>query len=178
MVDPSNRSSRDAMEILERQARDISPESFKQAYDCVVAASPDRRVLARLLWLAGMYLGRHPGAFELPRALAEEFLASDDYDELLAGLKGIRYSSASTSDIIAHFLAAMKRNAWEERYAGLYQLHQVVCEDAASVVAATEQSVLDDMQVLFAEMASQAPDDDAREVASRCSLAVVERREE
>ena len=127
---------------VKRKAEDMSPESFQQAYDCVVAASPDRRVLARLMWIAGMYLDRHPGVFQLPRALAEELLASDDFDQLLAGLKAIRHSSASTSETIAHFVEVMKRSTWEERYAGLYQLEQVVCGNAASVVAATGQSVL------------------------------------
>ena len=144
MSDSSNPDPRDAMEALERKAEDMSPESFQQAYDCVVAASPDRRALARLMWIAGMYLDRHPGAFQLPRAFAEELLASDDFDQLLAGLKAIRHSSASTSETIAHFVEVMKRSSWEERYAGLYQLEQVVCGNAASVVAATGQAVLDD----------------------------------
>ena len=114
MNDSSNPNPRDAMETLERKSPHMSPESFKQAYDCVVAASPDRRVLARLMWIAGMYLDRHPSAFQLPRALAEELLASDDFDELLAGLKMICHSSASASETIAHFLEVMKRNTWEE----------------------------------------------------------------
>lgn len=134
-------------------------------------------MLARLIWLAGMYLGRHPGAFELPRALAEEFLASDDFDELLAGLKGIRYSSASTSEIIIHLLTVMKRNDWEERYAGLYQLHQMVGTNSPGIVATTEPTVLDRMLVVLAEVASHAPDRDARDIASRCIQAVIEERE-
>ena len=87
------------------------------------------------------------------------------------------HGSASTSEIIAHFLAVMKRNTWEERYAGLYQSHQVVCGTAANVAAETEQPVLDDMRELLADMASHAPDDHARDLASRCILAVIEERD-
>jgi 5-methylthioadenosine/S-adenosylhomocysteine deaminase len=49
-----------------------------------------------------------------------------------------------------------------------HQLEQVVCGYAVSIVAATGQSVLDDMRTVLAEIASQAPDDHARDVASRC----------
>lgn len=168
MSDSSTPDPRDAVETLERKAPDMSPESFKQAYDCVVTAAPDRRVLARLMWIAGMYLDRHPGAFQLPRALTEELLASDDFDQLLAGLKALRHSSASTNEMIARFLEVMKRTTWEERYAGLYQLGLVVCGDAVSIVAATGQPVLDDMRTMLAEIASQASDDHARDLASRC----------
>ena len=134
-----------------------------------MTASSDRRVLSRLMWLAGyVFLVGTLAHFELPRALAEEFLASDDYDELLAGIKGIRYSSASTSEIIAHFVTVMERTDWEEKCAGLYQLHQVVGDNTPGIVSATEQSELDRMLRVLADIASNAPHDHDRDVASQC----------
>ena len=115
-----------------------------------------------------------------PKYMVVQYSVSDEDTSLrrkrfeVPAERGNWYSSASTSEIISHFLVVMKRNDWEERYAGLFQLHQVVCENAPSVVAATEQSVLDSMLVLLADIASQAPDDHARDVASRCILAVTE----
>jgi len=167
-----NVSAREALEMLERQGPNTSPERFKQVYDYILAASQDRDILARLMWVAGMYLDRHPGEFRLPRAISEEFLASDDFDRLLGGLKAIRHSTASTSEIIAHFLAVMKRDTWDERYAGLHQLAQMVCESGARVLTPTEQTVLDDVRVVLEDIASHAPDEHARDLASRCSLAM------
>ena len=85
---------------------------------------------------------RHPAHSSCLVRFAEELLASDDFDQLLAGLKAIRHSSASTSETIAYFVEVIKRSTWEERYAGLYQLEQVVCGNAGSVVPATGQAVL------------------------------------
>lgn len=138
--------------MLESIGPGTPPEAFRQVYDFAFARATDRDVLARLMHVAGMYLDRHPGVLVLPRTVAEELLASDDYDHLLAGLKAIRHSTASMGEIIAHFLTVMKRDTWEERCAGLYQLDQAVRGNGAGVKAATEESVLDDLRHVLAHM--------------------------
>jgi len=46
----------------------------------------------------------------------------------------------------------IKRDTWEERYAGLCPLGQVIGGNRTSVVAATEQSTLNDVQTALAHM--------------------------
>jgi hypothetical protein len=71
---PSNANLHEALQMLERLGPSTPPERFLLVYESVLAASPDRNVLSRLMWKAGMYLDRHPGVLELPPAIAEEFL--------------------------------------------------------------------------------------------------------
>lgn len=168
MNDPPNFDRHEILEMVENIRPGTPPEAFTRVYQSVLATSPDRDVLSRLMWTAGIYLDRHPGVQILPREIAEEFLASDDIDELLAGLKAIRHSTASTGEIITHFLAVMRRESWEEREAGLYQLGQVLTENAPSVVAAVNQSVLDDLRAVLTQMTLHHPRDHERDLASRC----------
>lgn len=174
MNEPSSPTPTDVLEMLDRIGPNTPPEVFRQVYDVVSAGTADRDVLARLLHVAGMYLDRHPGVVLLPRALVEELLGSNNYDHLLAGLKAVRHSTASTGEIVARFLAVMKRHEWEERYAGLYQLDQMVCGNGPSVAAATEEAVLDDLRSVLALFASRAPDGHARDLALRCNAAIME----
>jgi hypothetical protein len=173
MNKPSNAQLREALQMLERIGPSTPPETFISVYDSVLAASPDRDALAHLMFIAGMFLDRYPGVLELPRTIAEEFLASDDFDELLAGLKAIRHSTASSGEVVAHFLTVMKRNEWEVRCAGLFQLGQVVSENATDVAATTDQSVLNDLLAVLTDMAAKAPDDHLREHATRCRAAIL-----
>ena len=174
MNDPSNPDRYEALQMLEGIGPDTPPEAFSRVYQSVFSTSPDRDVLSRLMWKSGMYLDRHPGLLELPRGIAEVFLASDDIDELLAGLKAIRHSTASTGEIVLHFLAVMKRDSWEEREAGLFQLGQVLTENAPGIVAAAEQSVLDDLRAVLAQMTQHSPHDYVRDLASRCMSQIVD----
>jgi hypothetical protein len=174
MNDPPNFDRHEILKMVESISPATSPEAFTQVYQSVLATSPDRYILSRLMWTAGMYLDRHPGVQILPREIAEGFLASDDIDELLAGLKAIRHSTASTDEIITHFLAVMQRESWEEREAGLYQLGQVLTENALGVVAAVDQAVLDDLRAVLAQMTLHHPRDHERDLASRCMSQIMD----
>ncbi len=156
-------------QALSNVGPDDPPETFVAFYESVLAASSDPDILSRLMFTAGMYLDRHPGVLRLPRGTAEKFLASKDFDELLAGLKAIRHSTATTGEIIAHYLTVMKRDASQERNAALYQLGQFICDCDASVVPVIDPSVLTELDSLLFHMAVHAQDVLVRDMASRCS---------
>ncbi len=91
--------SRETVAMLtHRIGQDISPKVFRKAFDRTLAASSDVEVLSGLMFVAGLFLDRHPGAFTLPRRLADQLLASEDLDHRLAGLKAIRHTAASSGD--------------------------------------------------------------------------------
>ena len=73
------------VEKLDRRINDIFPETFKEAFDQILSTTSDLAVLSRLMWIAGMYLDRNPGAFELPaESCRTTAFESTDYDQLLA----------------------------------------------------------------------------------------------
>jgi hypothetical protein len=167
-------SPRETAERLAANALKYSPKAFEEIFERTLAATEDLEIHSRLMCVAGMYLDRHPGAFRLPRPLAERLLKSEDYDQLLAGLKAIQHCGASLSEMIAHFLAAMKRNDWEERYASLYQLNNLL-RDASSSLAEADAAVLEELQPVLTQIASHAPAAHVRDCAVSCHEIVKQR---
>jgi len=138
----------------------ISPEMFLSVVERTVAASSDMNVLSGLMFVAGLYLDRHPGAFRLPRNLADQLLASEDLD----GLKALRHTLASPTEIVAQIVRALKRDDWQEKWGGLAQLRNVL-EDGTQLAEAAEQEAVSDLLNVLAQIADTDSDDDARRVA-------------
>ena len=146
----------------------ISPEMFRNVFERTLAASADIEVLSGLMFVAGLYLDRHPGAFPLPRKGADQLLASADLDHRLAGLKALRHSMASSSEIIAQIIVALKRDDWQERWAGLSQLAQLLEQGGSQLAEATEQKTLAELRNVLTQVANIAPDTNARRAAAHC----------
>ncbi|NUN03862.1 MAG: hypothetical protein HUU41_22365 [Bryobacteraceae bacterium] len=160
---------RETVEMLTfRIGPDISPEMFKKVFERTLAASSDIEVLSGLIWVAGMYLDRHPGAFPLPRNLADELLASEDLDHRLAGLKALRHSTASSPEIVAQITTALKRDDWQEKWAGLSQLGQVLEATGLQLMGATDHKTLEELRSVLTEIADTVPDANARRAAAHC----------
>jgi hypothetical protein len=161
---------RETVEMLSlRIGRDISPDLFRKAFDRVVAASSDIDVLSGLMFVAGLYLDRHPSAFSLPRNLAHLLLRSADVDHRLAGLKALRHSTSSSGEIIVLLTAALKSDDCQERDAGLSQLQQLLETDERPRVEAADQETLDELRDVLAEVVDTALDVNTRRAAARCA---------
>lgn len=110
------------VERLANSALEFPAAELESLINRSLAATDDVGIKSRLIWIGGMYLERHPGAFTLDRPLVEQFLQSTEFDPLLAGLKGIQHCNATADEIVSHFLFVMRRVDWEHRLAALYQL--------------------------------------------------------
>ena len=154
--------------LTQRIGRHISPEMFKRVFDRTLAASSDIEVLSGLMFVAGLYLDRHPGAFPLPRNLADQLLASEDLDHRLAGLKSLRHSMASSGEIVAQITTALKRDDWQERWAGLSQLGRLLEDKGSQLAEPTEGRTLDELRDVLMQLADTAPDADTRRAAAHC----------
>lgn len=162
---------REAVAILKgRIGPHISPEMFKRAFQRTLAESSDIEVLSGLMWVAGMYLDRHPGAFQLPRELADQLLASEELDHRLAGLKALRHTGASSTEILVQITGVLKRDDWHEKWAGLSQLRQLLEEKGPTLADATEQRTLEELQTILEHLADTDPDANARRAAAHCSV--------
>ena len=160
---------RETVEMLSsRIGPNISPEMFRGVFERTLAASSDIEVLSVLMFEAGMYLDRHPGAFVLPRDLAEQLLNSDDLDHRLAGLKALHHGVASPAEIVAHVTRALKREDREDRWAGLSQLTYLLEEQGPRLAEAVEREALDELRKVLAQMMDTATDANVRPMAARC----------
>jgi hypothetical protein len=160
---------REIVEMLDRRKDEISLDEFKQHFDTVLAATSDVDTLSRVMWLAGLYLQtRHPGAFQLPRPLAEQFLASANFDHLLAGLKGIRQSSADISEVVLEYMKVMKRDDWQHKDAGLCQLHQVVADHGPAAIEKLDHAQQLELRTVLEQIDRQADDVLIRECVAYC----------
>jgi hypothetical protein len=156
---------REIAERLAATAKDFTPSEFEKIFTSTLANTADIDVQSRLMWVAGMFLDKHPEAFQLPRSVAERLFASDDYDHLLAGLKGIQHSGAAMDEIIGFFVAAMQRTAWDDRYAGLHRLHSLMHSSPISWHSVANNQ---DLKPVLTQIAESAPDEHARECAKCC----------
>jgi hypothetical protein len=160
-------------EIAERLAtteKDFTPSEFEKIFTSTLAKTAEIDVQSRLMWVAGMFLDKHPEAFQLPRSLAEGLLASDDFDHYLAGLKGIQHSGAAVGEIVEFFVAAMQRTDWDDRYAALYRLHSLIHTSPISCRSVANNQ---DLKPVLTQIAQSAPQEHARECAKSC-LAILQ----
>lgn len=160
---------RETVEMLTyRIGRDISPQLFSKVFERTLATSSDIGVLSGLMFVAGLFLDRHPHAFQLPRKLTDQLLGSVDVDHRLAGLKALRHSMASSTEIVAQLTRALNRDDWREKWAGLSQLEQLLEENGPQLAEATEQQTLNEVRIVLTQMMGTAPGADARRAAERC----------
>lgn len=146
----------------------LSNEVFKRVFDRTLAASSDIDVISGLMFVAGLYLDRHPDAFLLPRNLADKLLASDDLDHRLAGIKAFRHSMVSLNEIFAQIVAALNRDDCEEKWAGLSQLEQLLEEKGRQLAEATQQNVLQELRNVLTQLADTTQDTNIRRAAAHC----------
>lgn len=162
-------SPSETVELLQQRiCRQASVDLFKRIFDRTLSASSDIDVLSGLMWVAGMYLDRHPGAFQLPRNLAEQLLVSDDLDHRLAGLKAFRHSNASRAEVVTQLTAALQRGVREDRWSALFQLGEVLDAIKVQRLEASVAETLVALRIVLTSIAGTDPDDNVRRAAERC----------
>ena len=158
-----------ALLLRDRVGTYLSPQLFKTVVEHTLAASSDIEALSPLMFSAGLYLEKHPGAFVLPVQLAKQLLASDDFDHRLGGLRSLPHTTASLSDIAAHVTAVLQRDDWmTDRWSGLSLFMRVLDEKGPRQSESIEQNALDRLQAVLAQLADTAPDENARRVVEHC----------
>jgi hypothetical protein len=159
---------RKTVEALEKSAIKMSPDEFRAIFESTLSATADIDLQSRLFFLAGMYLDQHPGAFLLSRQLAEKFLEDEDYNRLLAGLKGIYHSSATENEVVRWFLVVMKRDDWDAKCAGLYRLDILLNDRGPPVVEQIDAETMLSLRQTLVQIQQDADDEWDRNVAARC----------
>ena len=126
----------------------ISVALFKRILDSCLLSSSDRRVHSALLFVAATFLDRHPGAFDLPRGIAEGLLASEEIDDRLAGLKALCHSTAPTDSMLAQITRALSRDDWNEKMVALSELRKLIDRKGSQRLTAKPDAILDELQKL------------------------------
>lgn len=162
--------------LTQRVGAYLSPQTFKRVFDRTLAATDDLNTISGLVYVAGLFLERNPGAFQLPRDLVNQLLNSDDLDQRIGGLKACRHCMASSTEVFTHFIHALKRNVWEDKWLALSQLRQMLVEGGSQLAEATERITLEELRTTLHQVAQTDPEIEAVVAAERCVSLLEEER--
>lgn len=159
----------EAVGLLDRVAHLISAELFQQFIERVTSRCNDIGVISRLMFLAGMFLDRHPGAFQLSKQLSEQLWASDDFDERLGAIKSFPHTGASDEEILARFTSILRQNDFLDHPCALSLLSRFLQRRGPQIARWPVGEVTAQLQAVLAEIKSNDQDADARRLAAQCA---------
>jgi hypothetical protein len=154
--------------LLSRLGRDVPANVFKAAFDRAVGVLSDIDAISKLVFVASLFLQLHPGAFQLPRPSVDQLLASNDLDHRIAGVRAVRHSLYSSTEVLATITGALLKDVWEEKWTGLSQLLYFLEERGAHATKGADRKVLDDLLNVLARIADSDPETDSQHAASHC----------
>ncbi|PQO41928.1 hypothetical protein [Blastopirellula marina] len=104
----------------------LSVDSFRHLYDWLINASDDLDYLSLVLNTSGDFLDQHPGAFQLPKDLAESLLSSSDGEFRIRGFRAYRHTSATDTEIVSAVTRLLQLGGFDDTWVALSGIDRVV----------------------------------------------------